>query len=68
MKAPHEMNAYEIIVHEYAVECADHDRENNDAYKDATDRMTSDDALFREYCEDAEMTETEINEALSLKA
>jgi len=66
MKAPHEMNAYEIIIHEYALEA----REGSDtdaAYDDAAAKMTGDDDLFRTYCRDAQMPAAEIEVALALK-
>ena len=62
-------NAYEAIVHEYAVECADRaDREESEAvYTSAVEKITRDDDLFADYCREAEMTEKEITAALALK-
>jgi hypothetical protein len=66
-RAPHKMNAYEIIIHEYALERRSHGDDTADEYRAATERMRSDDDLFREYCREAEMSDAEIEQALALK-
>lgn len=67
MKTP-----YQTIVHEYAVECSDRERTEDPAsgpaaYTAAKTRMESDDSLFRDYCDGAEMTPNEIAAALATK-
>jgi len=61
------MNAYEIIIHEYALERLGHGDDTADEYRAASERMRSDDDLFREYCREAEMSDAEIEQALTLK-
>jgi hypothetical protein len=66
MKSPHEMNAYQIIIHEYALEARDRD-DTDAAYDEASEKMMSDDELFRTYCREADMPVAEIEAALALK-
>jgi hypothetical protein len=54
---------YQTIVNEYAVEAAD----RGESYDDAKARIESSDAIFRSYCEAAEMTSEEIEAALATK-
>ncbi len=67
MKTTTIRNAYEVIVHEFAVESADREGTES-AWDNAVAKITGDDAFFRAYCEDSEMTDAEITEALALKS
>lgn len=67
MKAPHEMNAYEIIIHEYALESSEATDNYEAAYDEAAAKMQDDNELFRRYCVEAQMPSDEINAALALK-
>jgi len=57
------MTPYQTIVHEYAIEAADH----GESYDSAKARIESSDKMFHEYCEGAEMSEAEIEAALATK-